>query len=610
MRLLNTTTLELEQFTGDKIPEYAILSHTWGEEEFLFEDVKDPAARYKKGFVKVQGFCTLALRHGFEWVWIDTCCIHKSSSAELSESINSMYHWYKAAHTCYVYLVDVHGDEHSDEHGDEHGDERGDEHGDEHSTRPKASFRASRWWTRGWTLQELIAPTIVEFYNSGWKSIGIKRSMASTISEISGIDIGVLRGNDPLSCNVAQRMSWAAKRETTRIEDMAYCLLGLFDVNMPMLYGERERAFRRLQEEIMKVSEDYSLFAWVTKETHVYPSFASTGLLAQSPADFQTPVGSSPNVWDYSELESIPPTQVEKVLPQISFLGKVVLNQPPTLTARGLCISLPVKHLDPSGALLAFIYCLRRPTRQLLCLALWPSYHDSSLYARLHVQGLRFLDLSDQESLVFKYVTMYMELRPTTWEEWRPYWINPRFRSDETSIICVSIGKSNSPSGISFDLFCTDSTTVATIFELVHSSSRFFIGFGVYRDHTPWCVLEAMDGLSPRETEFKERLKCAVHAIPEEHPFSDRLVGDLSSSSSSRVYAEARSSPKGLLRKIEKERLGEGSEPTRYVDKFGRYFRPEFIYSLHIWVESRSDEPLQVVHQYVDTSLEEWLWNN
>src|SRR5204863_2367708 len=122
----------------------------------------------------------------------------------------------------------------------------------------------------------------------------------------------------------------------------------------------------------MKISEDYTLFTWLTKATDSYPSFAWTGLLAQSPADFH-------NVWDYSDLEPIPPTRVEKVLPQISFEGKVVLNQPPTLTARGLCMTLPVKRDGPAGALLAFMYCLRRPGRELVCLALRPSQHDSSL---------------------------------------------------------------------------------------------------------------------------------------------------------------------------------------------------------------------------------------
>src|ERR1700712_2033923 len=103
MRLLNTTSIELEDFFGDKIPEYAILSHAWGKDEFLFQDLDRSEARKKYGFAKVKGFCALASKHGFTWGWADTCCIDKSSSAELSEAINSMYQWYANAHTCYVY---------------------------------------------------------------------------------------------------------------------------------------------------------------------------------------------------------------------------------------------------------------------------------------------------------------------------------------------------------------------------------------------------------------------------------------------------------------------------------------------------------------------------
>ncbi|KAF1953716.1 HET-domain-containing protein [Byssothecium circinans] len=243
MRLLNTYTLEVEEFQAD-FPEYVILSHTWGGEEVTLRDLQSPAASTKKGFTKLKRCCEKAASDGFHYVWIDTCCIDKTSSAELSESINSMYQWYKGSYICYVYLADFTITPGS-------------------SALDNENFARARWWTRGWTLQELLAPVTVEFYDSNWVEYGTKVSLREQITKVSGIDEAILRGENPLRRNVAVRMSWAAHRNTTRIEDQAYCLLGLFGVNMPLLYGEGERAFGRLQEEIMRVREDYTLFAWL-----------------------------------------------------------------------------------------------------------------------------------------------------------------------------------------------------------------------------------------------------------------------------------------------------------------------------------------------------------
>ncbi|KIW21483.1 hypothetical protein PV08_02063 [Exophiala spinifera] len=243
MRLLNTATRKLEQFFGDKIPQYAILSHTWGEDEVSLQDLERVDTELKAGYQKIKNTCSLAAAHGFDYVWIDTCCIDKTSSAELSEAINSMYRWYEGSGLCYAYLEDV-------------------------SSRPfNRAFELwqSRWFTRGWTLQELIAPAIVLFLSKEWEEIGTKSSLRKYIQKITRVPINILEGDDLESASVAQRMSWAAERQTTRVEDIAYCLMGIFDVNMPLLYGEGDRAFRRLQEEIMKVSDDQSLFAWDTK---------------------------------------------------------------------------------------------------------------------------------------------------------------------------------------------------------------------------------------------------------------------------------------------------------------------------------------------------------
>jgi Heterokaryon incompatibility protein (HET) len=262
MRLLHTTNYELTEFIGDT-PEYVILSHTWGESEISFNDVVSGAVHTKPGpsYSKLKGTCEQAVKDGYDWVWIDTCCIDKSSSAELQESINSMYKWYQQANICYVYLTDVF----------------------DYSARSTA-FRQSRWWSRGWTLQELVAPTMLEFYSSDWVLIGTKLELQDEISQVTGIQKSVLESCNCTNVCVAEKMSWAAHRHTTRDEDMAYSLLGLFDVNMPMLYGEGGRkAFMRLQEEILKRTEDHSLFLW---NTRVSSHFFLSGLLAEDPVKF------------------------------------------------------------------------------------------------------------------------------------------------------------------------------------------------------------------------------------------------------------------------------------------------------------------------------------
>jgi hypothetical protein len=258
MRLLNVASLQLEEFFDDHLPTYAILSHTWQEDEVSFQDMQGSSAPNKKGYSKIKRCCYQAVKDGLQYAWVDTCCIDKSSSAELTEAINSMHRWYQNAAVCYAYLFDVGSRE----------------------TSLDSMFSRSAWWTRGWTLQELIAPSQVEFYSSTWDILGTKQSLKETISTITGIDIEALGGKDLDTFSIAQRMSWASKRFTTRTEDMAYSLLGIFRVNMPMLYGEGQRAFIRLQEEILKQSDDHSLFAWSCPDT------SYRGLLAKSPSYF------------------------------------------------------------------------------------------------------------------------------------------------------------------------------------------------------------------------------------------------------------------------------------------------------------------------------------
>lgn len=197
----------------------------------------------KKGFLKILGTAEIALEQGIQYVWVDTCCIDKTSSAELSEAINSMFQWYQNATVCFAFLGDVEIRQ--------------------RNVLLEEALKSSRWFTRGWTLQELIAPNSVEFFAADWNSIGSKQSLRKIISSITGINVDVLEKPQLLrTMSVARRMSWAAHRNTTRIEDVAYCLLGIFGVNMPLLYGEGPNAFIRLQEELVKESEDQSLFAW------------------------------------------------------------------------------------------------------------------------------------------------------------------------------------------------------------------------------------------------------------------------------------------------------------------------------------------------------------
>ncbi|KAF2802651.1 HET-domain-containing protein [Mytilinidion resinicola] len=242
MRLLQLNDageFSLVEYVGKSIPPYAILSHRWGadDEEVTFKDIVKGTGKSKAGYTKIQFCWKQAARNDLQHFWIDTCCIDKSSSAELSEAINSMFCWYQDAARCYVYLPDV-----SDSPPNEDG---------KSSQRWKPSFKKSKWFSRGWTLQELIAPASVEFFSKQGTRLGDKRSLEQSLHEITGIAIQALRGS-PMSCFTAdERMSWAARRETKREEDAAYSLLGIFNIHMPLIYGEgQKKAFIRLRKEI------------------------------------------------------------------------------------------------------------------------------------------------------------------------------------------------------------------------------------------------------------------------------------------------------------------------------------------------------------------------
>ncbi|KZM22047.1 uncharacterized protein EKO05_0007853 [Ascochyta rabiei] len=327
MRLIDVRTIELQLFNDNDIPEYAILSHTWGTDEVSYQElvwinrikafsasydtpsssvaslsnqddqsslmltametmlrsstsfatnvsgVKEDDLLKRQGYSKIVNVAREAKSLGFKYVWIDTCCIDKSSSAELQEAINSMYRWYRDAEVCIVYLEDIWPSK------IETGKFR------TASEIARNAFETSRWTKRGWTLQELLAPAVCRFHLRDWQLLGEKIEFLQELSLATGIPVYVLEERRSVSeVSVAERMSWAAHRLTTRVEDLAYCLLGLFDIQMPLLYGEGNKAFIRLQEEILKTTDDYSLFAW--RALDCTPS-TYRGLLARSPLEFR-----------------------------------------------------------------------------------------------------------------------------------------------------------------------------------------------------------------------------------------------------------------------------------------------------------------------------------
>ncbi|KAI0666563.1 hypothetical protein C8Q78DRAFT_1082840 [Trametes maxima] len=265
MRLLNTRTGRFRWFNDLREVRYAILSHVWSTEgEQSFQEVQDARkalswshrrrdARTSADRAETEGtssvlqqpqtaessqlsllspkardFCVYAREQGYDWAWVDSCCIDKSSSAELSEAVNSMYEY--------------------------------------------SQFHARRWWTRGWTLQELLAAANVVFVAGDWSFLGTKNNLAKAIEEVTGIQEAVLRRWTPLiAVPVAQRMFWASKRVTTRVEDEAYSLMGIFGVKMVTNYGEGQHAFTRLQEEILRRVPDQSLFVWGTRRGSLTP---------------------------------------------------------------------------------------------------------------------------------------------------------------------------------------------------------------------------------------------------------------------------------------------------------------------------------------------------
>ncbi|KAI6110692.1 hypothetical protein EDD16DRAFT_1231821 [Pisolithus croceorrhizus] len=262
MYLLNINTQQLEDI-HERRP-YAILSHAWRVgETHHFHEIGTENVRIQPGYEKVEMCCELARQDGLDYVWIDTCCADANSSAAHTERTISAYTWYQQAQVCYTYLDDVDGSEDPRE--------------------GYSTFRRSRWFKRAWTLQELLAPKHVFFFAKDWTMIGTKAGLSNVISGMTGIHKDALEHPERVpSFSIATRMSWAKERTTSKEEDRVYALMGLFGVNLPILYGEGEtRTFLKLQNEIIKTTDDQSIFAWCPAAgTSAEAESHASGLLA------------------------------------------------------------------------------------------------------------------------------------------------------------------------------------------------------------------------------------------------------------------------------------------------------------------------------------------
>ncbi|KAK5115299.1 hypothetical protein LTR62_001499 [Meristemomyces frigidus] len=229
------------------------------------QEFQSAAKTTAKGYQKITAFCSVVVRYSarddtkdIHWCWVDTCCIDKTSSAELSEAVNSMDKWYANAEYCVAHLADV------------------VRTSAEHSALNTPTGKPSEWFSRGWTLQELVFSTKLFFCDASWALIpGVDKRTdtgSALISAVTHIPVDCLKDsqNVHLHC-VASKMSWAAARHITRKEDEAYCLLGLFKINMPLLYGEGKRAFFRLPKEIIDQYEDETIFAWQDMDPMLVP---------------------------------------------------------------------------------------------------------------------------------------------------------------------------------------------------------------------------------------------------------------------------------------------------------------------------------------------------
>ncbi|KAI9061987.1 hypothetical protein FKP32DRAFT_1630065 [Trametes sanguinea] len=394
MRLLDTRTGQFRWISDPREARYAILSHTWrreGEQSYLdilklqanikglrtkkspyelthsgpqwYRNDVDVGSGSRSIFEhpqlsdKIRSACAVALEDSYELLWLDHCCIDKTSSAELTEAVNSMYEWYRRADICYVYLEDVDDDDDIEA--------------------PDSQFRQARWHRRGWTLQELIAPRSIVFLSRGWCPLGMKSNLARLLEEVTGVNHEILTHRASLNTiSVARRMWWASQRVTTRVEDEAYSLMGIFGVHMAPIYGEGRHAFIRLQEEILRNIPDQSIFAWGrmfppprprscapvlhlrsqsphTMDDDAVPWTQSHSLLARSPRDFEETTSCVVPV-SHKRFRNRIDISEDLPLPEYAITSYGVRTQLPVIPARFLVPRTNVRLMaaDPAWSLL------------------------------------------------------------------------------------------------------------------------------------------------------------------------------------------------------------------------------------------------------------------
>ncbi|KAL4078956.1 hypothetical protein V8B97DRAFT_1097792 [Scleroderma yunnanense] len=349
----------LKHFYGTELDgiQYAVLSHCFcatEEQELRFNEIRDlsidAAGKLEKhvGYQKIVWGCNKAHTDGIEWLWAAPCCVSWENSTDLSKAVNSMYRWYANSVHCYAYLHDVY----------------------KHTLPPKDipwTLAESKWFSCCWTLQVLIATRNIRFVNCHWVEIGTKTNLVSRLATLTNIPQGILSHGlpprqHPLRPSVAQIMSWSAKRHANRVEEHAYSLIGLFEVHMTVQYGEKENAFQRLQEAIIKEYNDHTIFAWFGNERR-------GSVLADKPSCFE----------DSSDIIRLDPlTAFATECPEA--IAQLKVHRGFQVTKRGIALWLPVirgsgsrKHAQ------AKLACCRKGNPQLITLNLsapFPEYDD------------------------------------------------------------------------------------------------------------------------------------------------------------------------------------------------------------------------------------------
>ncbi|KAL9612981.1 MAG: hypothetical protein Q9167_002458 [Letrouitia subvulpina] len=310
IRSLKKRDLFASRFNPGAEPAYAILSHRWCEgvegrdkavrktktrskrrpREVTLQDLRSRSlghlrrnAALRDSLEKIRGACRRALAEGQRYVWIDSCCIDRTNLFEVSESIRSMFRWYRDAACCFAYLWDVDVDQ--------------EVRSSNLLSPPPSPLRNERqeyseWFSRGWTLQELLAPRRLLFFDRRWNKLGTRRALAGEVETATGIPAKYVTDFSAHAedASVAMKMSWMARRSTTKEEDTAYCLFGIIGVSMDVRYGDGRKEFLRFQDKIMREPglQDESIFAWRRSYPLGYPEASKcSGLLAPWPDAFE-----------------------------------------------------------------------------------------------------------------------------------------------------------------------------------------------------------------------------------------------------------------------------------------------------------------------------------